>query len=82
MQNLAAIVWLYRGQQERFLGLVESYLGAGRAPRARRPRAPLAAFEETLDKLAGLVEPFAKPKREARSAGRAVGGTHRARRRR
>ncbi len=27
MQNLAAIVWLYRGQQERFLGLVKDYLG-------------------------------------------------------
>src|SRR5215212_10331574 len=26
MQNLAAIVWLYRGQQERFLKLVQSYL--------------------------------------------------------
>jgi type I restriction enzyme M protein len=24
--NLAAIVWLYRGQQERFLGLVQSYI--------------------------------------------------------
>ena len=27
MQNLAAIVWLYRGQQERFLALVKDYLG-------------------------------------------------------
>src|SRR5438034_1769156 len=26
MQNLAAIVWLYRGQRERFLGLVKTYL--------------------------------------------------------
>ena len=25
--NLAAIVWLYRGQKERFLGLVKEYLG-------------------------------------------------------
>jgi len=25
-QNIAAIVWLYRGQTERFLGLIESYL--------------------------------------------------------
>ena len=28
MQNLAAIVWLYRGQRERFLGLVKDYLGS------------------------------------------------------
>ena len=27
MQNLAAIVWLYRGQQDRFLALVKDYLG-------------------------------------------------------
>ena len=27
MHNLAAIVWLYRGQQERFFGLVKDYLG-------------------------------------------------------
>src|SRR6266853_2035101 len=26
MRNLAAIVWLYRGQRERFLGLVKDYL--------------------------------------------------------
>src|SRR5258706_2009577 len=27
MQNLAAIIWLYRGQQQRFLGLVKDYFG-------------------------------------------------------
>ncbi|MDQ3548405.1 MAG: type I restriction-modification system subunit M, partial [Chloroflexota bacterium] len=27
MHNLAAIIWLYRGQRERFLGLVKDYLG-------------------------------------------------------
>src|SRR5256886_6814810 len=27
MKNLSAIVWLYRGQRERFLGLVKDYLG-------------------------------------------------------
>ena len=44
-KNIAAIVWLYRGQAERFLKLVESYLAqavadgqaaAGRWPRSRR----------------------------------------------
>ena len=28
-KNVAAIVWLYRGQQDRFLKLVESYLDSG-----------------------------------------------------
>lgn len=45
--NLAAIVWLYRGQQERFLGLVQSYitrLGA----EAAAVDAALTAFETTL----------------------------------
>jgi type I restriction enzyme M protein len=45
MQNLAAIVWLYRGQQQRFLGLVRDYLGRvctesaavrGRSPPSRQ----------------------------------------------
>ena len=29
-KNIAAIVWLYRGQRKRFLKLVESYLARGR----------------------------------------------------
>ncbi len=28
MANISAIVWLYRGQKEKFLGLVKDYLGA------------------------------------------------------
>ena len=45
--NLTAIVWLYRGEQERFLGLVQSYitrLGA----EAAAVDAALTAFEATL----------------------------------
>ena len=45
--NLAAIVWLYRGQQERFLGLVQSYttrLGT----EAASVDAALTAFEALL----------------------------------
>ena len=37
MQNLAAIVWLYRGQQERFLALVKDYLGRVCAESAADP---------------------------------------------
>ena len=28
MRNLSAIVWLYRGQRDRFLGLVKQYFGS------------------------------------------------------
>ena len=44
-KNIAAIVWLYRGQPERFLKLVESYLAwAGELGEATQ--GPLDAFEE------------------------------------
>jgi type I restriction enzyme M protein len=50
MQNLAAIVWLYRGQQRRFLGLVKDYLGHVCAEGAAVP-GMLAPFENTLADL-------------------------------
>jgi type I restriction enzyme M protein len=62
-KNIAAIVWLYRGQRERFLKLVESYLmqaiSGGEAAIA-----PLEAFDDALGKLIDLIEPFAKIKRK------------------
>ena len=58
MQNLAAIVWLYRGQRERFLGLVKDYLGRVCAESAAIP-ATLAAFEATLADLRGRFERLA-----------------------
>ncbi|MBV5276891.1 N-6 DNA methylase, partial [bacterium] len=45
--NLTAIVWLYRGQQARFLGLVHSYI-ARLASEAAAVDAALTAFEATL----------------------------------
>lgn len=45
--NLTAIVWLYRGQQERFLGLMQSYVNR-LAAEAGAVGAALAAFEATL----------------------------------
>ena len=59
MQNLAAIVWLYRGQQERFLGLVKDYLGRVCAESAAVP-ATLAPFETTLADLRGRFDALAK----------------------
>ena len=50
MQNLAAIVWLYRGQQDRFLGLVRSYLGRLVTETTPIP-ATLLPFEATLTEL-------------------------------
>ena len=61
-KNIAAIVWLYRGQSDRFLKLVESYLAQAVAE-AQATGEPLAAFKDSLGKLIGLAEPFASEKR-------------------
>jgi type I restriction enzyme M protein len=52
MQNLAALVSLYRGHRERFLGLVKDYLG--------RVRGALAPFETTLADLRGRFDELTK----------------------
>lgn len=62
-KNIAAIIWLYRGQQGRFLKLVESYL-AQAVELGAKAQKPLEAYEEALDKLADLMDPFAKVKRK------------------
>ncbi|MDF1730802.1 MAG: class I SAM-dependent DNA methyltransferase [Minwuia sp.] len=62
-KNIAAIVWLYRGQAERFLALVESYL-AQAVTEGQAAAGPLDGFEEALGKLADLAEPFATEARD------------------
>ena len=62
-KNIAAIVWLYRGQSGRFLKLVESYLAQAVAE-GQATDEPLTAFEDALGKLIGLAEPFATKKRD------------------
>ncbi|MDO8474728.1 MAG: N-6 DNA methylase [Candidatus Rokubacteria bacterium] len=52
MRNLAAIVWIYRGQRERFLALVKTYLGRVGGESAAIPVA-LATFETILADLRG-----------------------------
>ena len=47
MANIAAIVWLYRGQRERFLGLVKQYFGSLCTEIAAIPE-KVAAFEAAL----------------------------------
>jgi len=61
-KNIAAIVWLYRGQADRFLKLVESYLARAVA-KGQATGEPLARFKDALGKLTDLVEPFAAVKR-------------------
>ena len=57
-KNIAAIVWLYRGQSDRFLKLVESYLARAVA-KGEATAAPLAAIKNALGRLVDLVKPFA-----------------------
>jgi type I restriction enzyme M protein len=63
MRNLAAIVWLYRGQRDRFLVLVKDYLGRVCAESEAIPAA-LVVFDATLTDLRGrfdrLVDTVAK----------------------
>ena len=62
-KNIAAIVWLYRGQSDRFLELVESYLSQA-VTEGQKTDEPLKVLEATLDKLINLAEPFAIDKRD------------------
>ena len=59
MHNLAAIVWLYRGQQKRFLGLVRDYFDRVCAESAA-VAGMLAPFETTLTDLHGRFDTLAK----------------------
>jgi type I restriction enzyme M protein len=59
MKNLSAIVWLYRGQQARFLALVKDYLRQVCTESAAIPE-KLAAFEKTLADLRQRFQPLAK----------------------
>ncbi|OPF64409.1 class I SAM-dependent DNA methyltransferase [Hydrogenophaga sp. H7] len=62
-KNIAAIVWLYRGQSDRFLKLIESYINQA-VDEGKATDAPLAAFGQALGKLIELAKPFATVKRD------------------
>ena len=62
-KNIAAIIWLYRGQSDRFLELVESYL-AQAVVEGQMTTEPLAVLQEALSKLIRLAEAFAVGKRD------------------
>ncbi len=56
-KNIAAIIWLYRGQSDRFLRLIESYLSAAVAM-GQSAEETLTAFSHSLEKLLVLMKPF------------------------
>ena len=62
-KNIAAIIWLYRGQRGRFLKLVESYLEEA-ATLGGKAQQPLEGYASALDGLSGLMAPFAAQERK------------------
>ena len=62
-KNIAAVVWLYRGQSERFLSLVEGYLSQALVE-GQATAEPLSALEGALRKLTDLGGPFATEARD------------------
>ena len=62
--NITAIVWLYRGQSERFLKLVDRYLACA-VEEGQATSEPLSALEEALGKLSGLAGPFTTEARDS-----------------
>ena len=61
--NIASIVWLHRGQSDRFLKLVESYLAQAVAE-GQATDESLGIFEKALGKLIDLAKPFATEKHD------------------
>ena len=62
-KNIAAIIWLYRAERDRFLKLVEGYLEQA-VTDGTATSAPLAAFAAELAKLIDLVKRFATAERD------------------
>jgi type I restriction enzyme M protein len=57
MKNLTSIVWLYRGQNERFLSLVAEYMDTA-VREAGETFKPLEGFKKGIDTLMNVMEPF------------------------
>jgi type I restriction enzyme M protein len=71
MANLSAIVWLYRGQKDRFLALVDRYLTTLRVECGVIPAA-LKTFEATLADVRTPIEAFARAVKRAREVDNAA----------
>ena len=61
-KNIAAVVWLYRGQSDRFLELVEGYLRQA-ITGGQAADEPLGILVEAFGKLIKLIKPFATEER-------------------
>ena len=59
MQNLSAIIWLHRGQPDRFLKLIERYF-VGICEESREIGPKIAVFERTLSELREQLVALAK----------------------
>jgi type I restriction enzyme M protein len=57
MKNFTSIVWLYRGQSERFLNLVAEYMDTA-VREAGETFKPLDNFKNGIDTLMNVMEPF------------------------
>ncbi len=78
LANLTAIVWLYRGQQDRYLGLVQEYFGslcheaAAVAPELASFEANLAdlkkLFSELNESIKGLEQPSPEQRQQLADA--------------
>jgi type I restriction enzyme M protein len=62
-KNIGSIIWLHRGQAERFLKLVDSYLHQA-ISNGQAAAEPLTAVETALGKLIDLAQPFVTEKRD------------------
>ena len=63
-KNIAAIIWLYRGESDRFLKLVKEYFHLAIAERIVANES-LSALEASLNNLLELIKPFAIQERES-----------------
>lgn len=61
LANLTSIVWLYRGQSERFVALVEQHL-ASAIREARASLKPVEACADALEDACEVIAPFFKGK--------------------
>jgi type I restriction-modification system DNA methylase subunit len=59
LSNMAAIVWLYRGQSDRFDALVQQYLARAATEAAGIPE-KVAAFNQDYEALTSATAPFLK----------------------
>ena len=67
MQNLTSIVWLYRGQRDRFLKLVKQYF-ASVCEESRAISTKIAAVEKTLADLRERIAALVKDRRGRRNS--------------